>query len=96
MANQITLTIGAQTYAVPIKLTNQQTQAVISRYVVQRGIRTEGRTNQQIVEAVLRSLLKYVADNSTERQRTELLDAQRAAVETTVRTDNDLFDAVIE
>ena len=96
MANNISVTIGAQTYTVPIKLTNAQLRAALLRYAVQRGIRTEGRTEQQIAEAVLRSLLKYVGDNSTDRQRAELLEAQRATIEATIKSDNELFDEPIE
>lgn len=96
MANNISLTIGAQTYTVPIKLTNAQLRAALLRYAHQRGIRTDGRTEQQIAEAVLRSLLKYVRDNSIDRQRAELLDAQRTAIEATINSDNDLFDEAVD
>lgn len=92
MANNLSITIGTQTYTVPIKLTNLLTRAVLLRYAVQRGIVTEGRTQEQIAEAVLRSLLKYVADHSIDRQRAELLDAQRATIEETITTDNDVVD----
>lgn len=96
MPNNISISLGQNTYTVPIKLTIAQTRAVILRYAVQRGIRTEVRTEQQIAEAVLRSLLKVVRDNSIDRQRTEQLDLQRATIEALLVSDNDLFDDVPE
>jgi hypothetical protein len=90
MANQLSLTIGATTISVPINLTAQQTRAVIRRYAIQRGIDTDGRTEIEIAEDVLRSLKKYVADHSLDRQRMELLETQRATMEETLTADNDL------
>lgn len=92
MANQLALTVGTETYTIPIKTTNAKTKAIILRYAVQKGMVTDGRTDQQIAEAVLRSLLKYVSDGSLDRQREELMAVQRASIEETLKTDNTMFD----
>jgi hypothetical protein len=92
MPNRLMLEVGQTTIIVPIKLTATQVRIVIRRYALSRNIAVENATEVEIGEAVLRSLLRYVRDGSMERQRTEALEAQRAALEETLQTDNDLFD----
>lgn len=76
----------------PIKLTNAAARAAILRYAASRAIATEGRTEQQVAEAVLRSLLRYVRDVSIDRQRAELLAVGSATMEATIAADNDMVD----
>jgi hypothetical protein len=89
---QLALTIGAGTVTVEIRATDAQTRAAMRRYAEVRGLTLAGRTNAQIAEDVLRSLLKIVADASMGQQREELLAAQRAALETQLNAENDLAD----
>jgi antitoxin component of RelBE/YafQ-DinJ toxin-antitoxin module len=90
MANQLSLTVGANTISIPINLTAVQIRAVIKRCAVASGIPIEGRTDVEIAEDVLKMLKKIVADRSASEQRKELLSAQRAIIESTVSADNDI------
>ena len=90
MANQLSLTIGQNTIPIPLKLTAVQIRAVLRRYCLQTGISIEGRTEVEIVEDVLRSLKKVIADGSLDRHRAELIQAQRDTIESTVSLENDI------
>lgn len=90
MANSLSLTIGANTVTVPVKGSVGQVNAAILRYATQKGIDTAGKTANEIGTAVLVDLLRHVKDTSIDRQRVELLQAQQAALEAQIATDNDL------
>jgi hypothetical protein len=92
MPNRLMLEVGQTTISVPIKLTAVQLRAVVRRYALTQSIDVESLTEVEIGEAVLRSLLRHVRDGSMDRQRMEAIEAQRAALEATLQTDNDLFD----
>lgn len=92
MPQALTLSVGTANITVPIKLTATQTRVVIRRYAIQQGIAVEGRTDAQIAEDVLRSLLKYVRDKSLDRQRQEEVATLLAQLESTLQSDNDLYD----
>ncbi len=90
MANELSLTIGTGTIAAPIKGTAPQIRAAIKRFAVHRGITTEGRTDAQIATDVLTLLLKIVKDDSLERHRIDLLQAQQEAMTAVLNAENDL------
>lgn len=90
--SEISLTIGTVTASVPIKLTNVQANAVLRRYAINSGIAVEGRTAAQIGVDVLKSLLRHVRESARSSQRSELLLAQLAQIESAIAADNDLFD----
>lgn len=92
MPNRIILEVGANTVTIPLKGSNASINAAIKRYALWKGIEVEGRTATQIGEDVLRSLVKIVKSGSMDRQRLELLDVGKAALEVTVATDNDIVD----
>jgi hypothetical protein len=92
MPNELALTLGQTTVRVPIKLTALQARAVLRRYALRRGMQTEGRTEVQVAEDVLRALLRIVRDTAIDQQRMEALAAQQAALEATLQSDNDLYD----
>lgn len=92
MANQLSLTVGQTTITVPIKLDNVKLRAVIRRYALYKGINMQDRTEIQIAEAVLRSLLRTVADGSQDMQRIELEAGLRASIEEQLKADNDIAD----
>lgn len=90
MANQLTLTVGVNTATIPLAGTNAKINAAIMRFLVYKGVATEGLTPAQIGEALLLELKKIVVDVSKEMQRAELENANSAAIETTVIADNSL------
>lgn len=90
MANRLILELGVNSVSIPLNLTIAQIRAAIKRYAVQSGIAIEGRTDAEIAEDVLRSLKKVITDKSIDRQRYELLEAQRSAIDATLNADNDL------
>lgn len=89
MPGSLSLTVGQATVSVSINLTNTQIRAVLRRYAIIKGIPVEGRTDAEIVEDVLRSLKRHVADHSLDRHRSELIDEQRATIEAIITADND-------
>jgi hypothetical protein len=92
MANQLSLTIGVNTYTIPIKLDNAATRAVLTRFATQKGIDLVGRTEQQIAVDILRHLLRYVAETSRDKQRQTLEGALRASLESQLVAENDVVD----
>lgn len=94
MPGELALTVGQTKFSVPIRLTAAQIRTVIRRYAVHESINLEGRTDQEIVEDVLRSILKRVADVSKESHRRELMQEQSALIEQRLKDENDMFEPV--
>lgn len=90
MPNRLILEYGVNVVSIPLNMTVAQIRTVLKRYALQSQIVVEGRSEIEVAEDVLRSLKKIVNENSLERQRRELLEAQRVAMEVTLDTDNDL------
>lgn len=92
MAGSLSLTIGANTVTLPLKLTNAQLNAIAVRFATRRGVAVEGRSANEIGTDVLRELAKMMRDASIDQQRAELLAAEQATREATIAADNDLYD----
>ena len=60
------------------------------RFANRHNLVKEGMSEVQIGEAVLRFLFRGVAQESEETQGHDLMDAQMAAITTTVKADNAL------
>lgn len=100
MANQFTLTAGAKTYTIPIKLTALQIKNMVVRYAKHYNIPltttdAEGvvtpRTDDAVVEEVFRSVLASLASVSKHVQQQEEAAKVQAGIDATVNADNDLF-----
>lgn len=90
MANQLTLTVGTNTAAIPLAGTNAKINAAILRFLAYKSVATDGLTPTQIGEALLLELKKIVVDVSKDAQRAELVTANSAAIESTIAADNAL------
>lgn len=90
VANQLTLTVGANTATIPLAGSNAKINGTILRFLAFRNISTAGMTATQIGEALLQELKKIVIEGSVDVQREELLAEQRAALEATLAGDNAL------
>lgn len=89
---QLTLTVGTTNISVPIRLDNQQLRAVIRRYAIAKSISLEGKTETEVAQAVLRSLLKYASDVAMDGHRVQLEATARATIEGQLKAENELTD----
>ena len=94
MPNRLILEIGQASIEVPIKGNVTTIREAVRRYLATEGVDMTGMTQAQVAQAALRRLLRTIAIASRERQRGELLDAQRAQLEETLNADNDLVDGL--
>lgn len=82
--------MGTNTATIPLSGTNGKINAAILRFLAYKGMATEGLSATQIGEALLTELKKIVADTSRDVQRTELEQANAAAITQVVEVDNAL------
>jgi len=89
MAGNISITIGSNTFTLPLAATNAQIGSALTRYARSLGISTAG-TNAESMTAILEHIRDDIRRRSKDAQLADIEAAQDAANQATVDADNPL------
>lgn len=81
---------SSEPISVTFGLTIARSKAMTLRYARRHNLVSEGMSETQIAQAVIRHIFKEVAADSEDTQLHELVEAQMATINATVKTDNTL------
>ncbi len=92
MANELTLTLGANSVSLPIKGTQVQIRAGLRRYVLSQNVDIEGKTEAQIGKIAIWLMLNTARAASRIAQLNEAIEAERGNIVATVDSENNFLE----